>query len=158
MVLPSAMVCGSRYHIRLVHGRQSTYTKSSPLNLLCMVVEIHVSIVSKSIVILVTKSVTAIPQHHQRREEQCRGVGKALAYCTISLVDIYANTAAYEPAISGAEPCTASKIDASCVYSAYMKQLRAINTIKAHTLPMLPDGVRPKPPIRPAHMSDKISP
>lgn len=28
----------------------------------------------------------------------------------------------------------------------------------ALTLPMLPDGVRPRPPIRPAHMSERMSP
>jgi hypothetical protein len=42
------------------------------------------------------------------------------------------------PAMSGADPWTASKMEAS--------------------FPMLPEGVRPRPPIKPAHMSDKISP
>ena len=42
------------------------------------------------------------------------------------------------PAISGADPWTASKMEAS--------------------FPMLPDGVNPSPPINPAHMSERISP
>jgi len=42
------------------------------------------------------------------------------------------------PAISGALPWTASKMEAS--------------------FPMFPDGVRPRPPMRPAERSDRISP
>lgn len=42
------------------------------------------------------------------------------------------------PAISGAEPWTASKMEAS--------------------LPMFPEGVNPSPPMSPAHMSERISP
>lgn len=42
------------------------------------------------------------------------------------------------PSISGAEPWTASKIEAS--------------------LPMFPDGVKPNPPIRPADKSERMSP
>lgn len=42
------------------------------------------------------------------------------------------------PAMSGAEPWTASKMDAS--------------------LPMLPEGVRPRPPMRPADKSERMSP
>ena len=59
------------------------------------------------------------------------------------------------PAISGAEPWTASKIDASWKEISYSPRGQAKRTL---TLPMFPDGVRPKPPMRPAHMSDKMSP
>lgn len=39
--------------------------------------------------------------------------------------------------------------------SASFKKQREIQLL---TRPMLPDGVNPNPPIRPAHMSDKMSP
>jgi hypothetical protein len=38
-------------------------------------------------------------------------------------------------------------------------QLPSSTIVRAcRTFPMLPDGVRPRPPIRPAHMSDRMSP
>jgi hypothetical protein len=72
--------------------------------------------------------VSDIPDNHELtylsiiREERRRAVGLARPL----------------PAISGALPWTASKMEAS--------------------FPMFPDGVRPRPPMRPAERSDRISP
>jgi hypothetical protein len=40
----------------------------------------------------------------------------------------------------------------------YVRDCNPYHTFRRLTRPMLPDGVRPRPPIKPAHISDKISP
>lgn len=96
-----------------------------------------------------------IPKHHKRREQQSGGVGNALPCGTREICKSFAGRNECAPSMSGAEPCTASNMEASYEASQILPSHEHCGSL---TRPMFPDGVKPRPPMRPAHMSERISP
>lgn len=89
-----------------------------------------------------------VAQHHHGRQQQRRGVGQVLAgdvgRRSVDLTQTHAGQLSFSTTIH--------------YYYRYTSGGILTDSKRAPLSPMLPEGVRPSPPTRPAHMSDMMSP
>lgn len=90
-----------------------------------------------------------VSQHHDSREKQSCWIGQVFAS------NIGCGTMDLQKIIDIHEEI--HKYEAYCICVFYLKH-SLTDSNNAPFKPILPDGVRPRPPTKPAHISDKISP
>ena len=124
--LPSAMVCilfAKSAARNSVNRKRDTYRERRLLDLVGVLVKVHVPVPENYYASHRFNAQWSSPEHHEGRQEKRSRVSQALA-CRMERASICIPNPQTEycaPAMSGAEPWTASKMEASCAANQYPK-------------------------------------